>query len=134
MSQENAVLLFDGVCNFCNGSVNFIIDHDPNAYFKFASLQSEAGLSLLTKYGLHQSSLDTMILIEDGKAYTHSTAALRAMRRLSGWPSLLYDFIVIPEVLRDGIYGLFARNRYSLFGQRQACRVPTEAEKSRFIL
>ena len=131
--MSHAIILFDGVCNFCDRSVNFIIDHDPEAYFKFAALQSEAGKSLLQQYGLTEDDLDTLILIEDGQAYTHSTASLRIVRRLKGWYSLLYDFIVVPAPVRDLFYYLFAKYRYKLFGKRLECRVPATDEMERFI-
>jgi len=113
--------------------VNFIIDHDPDAYFQFAALQSETGKALLAKYGLISDDLDTLILIEQGQAYTHSTAALRIVKGMKGWYSLLYDFIVIPLPIRDFFYDLFARYRYAMFGKRDVCRIPTNEEKERFI-
>ncbi len=131
--MENAIILFDGVCNFCNSSINFIIDHDPKGYFKFAALQSEAGIALLKEYGINNTSLDTVILIEEGKVFTHSTAALRISKKLTGWYSILYDFIVIPEFIRDPLYRLFAKYRYTMFGKKDACRVPTKEERTRFI-
>ena len=131
--MSRAIILFDGVCNFCNWSVNFIIDHDPDAYFQFAALQSETGKALLAKYGLISDDLDTLILIEQGQAYTHSTAALRIVKGMKGWYSLLYDFIVIPLPIRDFFYDLFARYRYAMFGKRDVCRIPTNEEKERFI-
>ena len=107
----SAIVLFDGVCNFCNGSVNFIIERDRRNYFKFAPLQSEIGGQLLQKYEIDKAETDSVILIEDEKAYTHSTAALRIARRLGGIWSWFYAFIVVPRGLRDFFYRLFARNR-----------------------
>ena len=129
---ENAIILFDGVCNFCNSSVNFIIDHDPDGYFKFAALQSDEGQALLVKYGIWQTDIDTIILIEDEKVFTRSTAVLKISSKLSGWTSILHDFIIIPEFIRDSLYDLFAKFRYKIFGKREVCRVPTPEERSRF--
>jgi predicted DCC family thiol-disulfide oxidoreductase YuxK len=130
---NHAIILFDGVCNFCKWSVNFIIDHDPEGYFQFAVLQSETGEELLNQYGKSSDNLDTLILIEEGRIYTHSTASLRIVKNLKGWYGLLYDFIVIPEFIRDAFYDLFAKFRYSIFGKSKECRVPTKEEKERFI-
>jgi predicted DCC family thiol-disulfide oxidoreductase YuxK len=135
MNKENGVILFDGVCNFCNHSVNFIIDHDAKNYFKFAALQSEAGERLQKEYGIkaEDKSLDSVLVIEDGKLHTHSTAALRIARRLSGVWSLLYVFIIIPKPIRDFFYKLFAKNRYRLFGKQDACRLPSPEERAKFL-
>lgn len=129
----NGIILFDGVCNFCNGSVNFIIDRDPKSYFKFAPLQSETGQEMLDKYGIDKTETDSVILIEDEKAYTHSTAALKIARRLDGAWSLLYAFIAVPRPLRDFFYRVFARYRYKLFGRRDACMMPTPDIRARFL-
>lgn len=131
--SKNAVVLFDGVCNLCSSSVQFIINHDPKGYFKFASLQSEAGQALLQDHQLDTASLKSLVLLEQGKAYTHSTGALRIAKRLSGaWP-LLYGFIIIPPFLRNAVYNLIARNRYRWFGKKEACWLPTPALRSRFL-
>ena len=130
--MEHAVILFDGVCNFCNSTVNFIIDNDPNRYFKFAASQSVEGQALLVKYDIWQTDIDTIILIEDEKVYTRSTAVLKISSKLSGWTSILHDFIIIPEFIRDSLYDLFAKFRYKIFGKREVCRVPTPEERSRF--
>jgi len=133
--KKNGIVLFDGVCNFCNRSVNFIIDHDPKNYFRFAALQSETGGRLQREYGIkpEDKSLDSILLIEDKKLHTHSTAALRIARRLSGLWSFAYIFIVVPKPLRDFFYKLFAKNRYRLFGKQDACRLPSPEERARFL-
>ena len=109
------------------------MDHDPDSYFQFASLQSESGKALLEKYGLPEDALDSLILIEDDQAFTRSTAALKIIGRLRGWYSLLHDFIIIPVFIRDFFYDLFARYRYNIFGKRTECRIPTKEEQARFI-
>ena len=132
-TKENAIILFDGVCNFCNGSVNFIIDRDPQGYFKFAPLQSEVGEKLLAENGIDKNVTDSVVLIEKGKVYTHSTAALRVARKLSGAWSWFYGFVVVPKFIRDFGYKLFAKNRYQMFGKQDACMLPTPDVRSRFL-
>lgn len=129
----SAIVLFDGVCNFCNGSVNFIIERDEKNYFKFAPLQSEISRQYLDKFGIDKAETDSVILIENEKAYTHSTAALKIARRLPGIWSWFYGFIVVPKPVRDFFYKLFAKNRYSLFGKQDACMMPTPEIRQRFL-
>ena len=132
MKLDNPVILFDDVCNLCNASVNFVIDRDPDGFFQFAALQSDFAAGLVNTYGVGQG-LDTIVLVESGKVYDRSTAALRIAKRLTGpWP-LLYAGIVIPKFLRDSIYRFIARNRYRWFGQTEACRVPTADLQARFL-
>ncbi len=134
MTEPNAspLVLFDGVCNVCNAAVNFIIDRDPDARFRFASLQSGRGRALCDSHGL-AGDVSTIVLIEDGAAYTESTAVLRIARRLgAAWP-LLYVAIVLPRVLRDALYRYFAANRYRWFGKRETCRIPTPDIRRRFL-
>jgi predicted DCC family thiol-disulfide oxidoreductase YuxK len=139
-----AVVLFDGVCNFCDASVNFIIERDRQSYFKFAPLQSGAGKALASKYGLALSAdeqerddrvipIDSVILIEDDRAYTHSTAALRIVRRLGGVWSWVYAFIIVPKPIRDLFYRLFARYRYRIFGRKDECVLPSAEVRTRFL-
>lgn len=129
----SAIILFDGVCNFCNGSVNFIIERDTENYFKFAPLQSDIAQTLLEKHKIDKASTDSVILIENGTAYTHSTAALRVARRLDGAWSLFYVFIAVPKFIRDFFYKLFAKYRYRLFGKTEACMMPTPEIRGKFI-
>ncbi|MDZ4700677.1 MAG: DCC1-like thiol-disulfide oxidoreductase family protein [Rhodothermales bacterium] len=132
-SAGHALVLFDGVCNLCNGSVHFVIDRDPESYFRFAALQSEAAKPALAQCGRDAGVLDSIVLIEEGQCYTRSSAALRIARRLSGgWP-VVYAGIIIPRVLRDAIYDFIARNRYRWFGRTEACRIPTLDLRARFL-
>lgn len=125
-----ATILFDGVCNLCNASVNFIIDRDPKGYFRFAALQSDAAKALGEA---PNGDPDSIVLLEDGVRYEQSTAALRIARRLSGlWP-VLYAGIILPRPLRDLVYRFIARNRYKWFGRRDACRLPSPELKARFL-
>jgi predicted DCC family thiol-disulfide oxidoreductase YuxK len=131
--QNHHIILFDGVCNFCNYWVNFIIDRDKDDIFKFAALQSEAGQKLLNKFNLKTEDFDTFILIDSEIYFTKSTAALKIARKLNYPVKVLYYFIFIPKFLRDLIYSLIAINRYKFFGKRDVCRVPTENEKKKFL-
>ena len=129
----SAIILFDGVCNFCNGSVNFVIAHDAQNYFKFAPLQSDVAQTLLEKYNIDKAETDSVILIEDETAFTHSTAALRIARKLDGAWSWFYVFVIIPKFVRDFCYKLFAKYRYKLFGKKDVCMMPTAEIKEKFI-
>ena len=127
------VILFDGVCNFCNGAVNFTIKRDKKATIKFAALQSETGRQLVQQYGFPADDMRSFLFIENGKAYNRSTAALRVCRHLKGlWP-LCYGFIIVPAFIRNGIYDWIAKNRYKWFGERQECMIPTPEVKARFL-
>jgi predicted DCC family thiol-disulfide oxidoreductase YuxK len=127
-----AIVLFDGVCNFCNGSVNFIIEHDKAGYFKFSPLQSKIGEELTAKYGIDKTDTDSVVVIEDEKAYTHSTGALRIARKLDRC-SWLYAFRIVPRPIRDFLYKAFAKYRYRLFGRQDACMMPTPEIRERFL-
>lgn len=129
----SAVILFDGVCNFCNSSVNFIIKRDETGYFKFAPLQSEVARKLLAENGIDKVETDSIVLLDENEAYIYSTAALRIARRLRGMWSTLYIFIVLPKFIRDFFYKLFAKYRYKLFGKRQECMIPTPEIRERFL-
>ena len=127
------IILFDGVCNLCNGAVQFVLKHDPEKQFMFASLQSEAGKQLLESKQLSSTELTSFILIENGELYSKSTAALKVAKRLNGAIKFLGIFIVIPAIIRDAVYNLIARNRYRWFGKKDACMMPTPELQSRFL-
>jgi predicted DCC family thiol-disulfide oxidoreductase YuxK len=128
-----AIVLFDGVCNFCNASVNFVIERDKAGYFKFAPLQSEIGEELVAKHGIDTADTDSVILVENDRAYTHSSGALRIAKQLDGIWSWSYAFIVVPKPIRDFGYKLFAKHRYRLFGRQDACMMPTPEIRARFL-
>ncbi len=130
-----AVVLFDGMCNFCSSSVNFIIDRDPRGRFQFAALQSEAGRALLASHGrtVDERALDTLIVVDGGRLFDRSTAALRIARQLRGAWRLFAVFFLVPRPLRDVVYSFIARRRYRWFGTRDACRVPTPELRARFL-
>ncbi len=127
------IILFDGVCNFCNFWVNFIIYRDKDDIFKFAALQSEAGQKLLQEYKLNVSDFDTFVLIVNDKHFTKSTAALKISKNLKSFVKLLYPLIILPRPIRDFFYDLIAKNRYKFFGRRDICRIPTEEERDKFL-
>lgn len=127
------IILFDGICNLCNGSVLFVIKHDPDKKFLFASLQSEAGQKLLTQYQLPVQNFNSFTLVQDDKVYIKSTAALKVVRQLKGACSWLYIFIIVPKFIRDAVYSLIAKNRYKWFGKKDTCMIPTPALKERFL-
>lgn len=132
-ASHQALLLFDGVCNLCNAFVNFVIDHDPEGYFLLGSLQSDAARPYLRAFDVDPGARDTVLLIEGGRLYRRSTAALRVLRRLEApWP-LLYGLMAVPPPLRDWVYDRVASNRYRWFGQRDQCRVPTPELRARFL-
>lgn len=131
--NNNPVILFDGVCNLCNGSVQFVIKHDKAGLFTFASLQSEAGQKLLNEYQIPGTDLSSFILIQDEKAYTKSTAALLVVKQLKGVVKYLYIFRVIPTFIRDGVYNFVARNRYRWFGRNESCMIPSPELRARFL-
>lgn len=126
------VIVFDGICNWCNAWVNFTMARDRGR-FHFATLQSDQGQELLKLLGMPAQDFETFLLLEQGRVFTKSTAALRIAKHLSGcWP-LLHLFILIPRSLRDALYDSVARHRYRLMGKAQSCRVPTAEERSRFV-
>lgn len=127
--QDRPVILFDGVCNLCTGSVQFVIARDARKQFRFASLQSPVAETLLGR----RDDLESMVLVQDGKIYRKSTAALRIARRLDGlWPALAI-FLVVPRFLRDAVYDWIGARRYRMFGKRAACWVPSPELAERFL-
>ena len=132
-SNQHPILLFDGVCNLCNGFVQFVIKRDPEGIFRFTALQSKAGQELLTTHQQEKSNLSTVILLENGRVYTHSDVALRVATRLGGAWSLFSVFSIIPRSIRDHIYNWVAQNRYPWFGKKEQCMIPTPDIKARFL-
>ena len=130
---SNNILLFDGVCNLCNGLVHFVIKRDPDSRFSFASLQSETGRNLLIKYNLPEDDWDTFVFIRNGKAYTQSTAGLFTLKELGGFWQSAFPLILIPKAVRNFFYDLIAACRYRVFGKKDACMTPSPQIKSRFL-
>ncbi|MFW2383614.1 MAG: thiol-disulfide oxidoreductase DCC family protein [Acidimicrobiales bacterium] len=131
--MEQPVIIFDGVCNLCNATVDFIIRRDRDAVFQFAPNQSEAGEEIVRQANLDVFEADTLVLWENGSTYVRSTAVLRIARRLGMPWRLAYGFIVIPRPIRDFFYRMLAKNRYRICGKRDNCRVPTPEERTRFL-
>jgi predicted DCC family thiol-disulfide oxidoreductase YuxK len=133
MDQQKKIVLFDGVCNLCSNSVQFILKRDKKNQFLFGSLQGEYGQKMLKKYDLPASEFNSFMLIEGEKLYTKSSGALRMLKHLGGAWSLLYGFMIIPKFIRDGVYNMIAKNRYKWFGKKNECWLPRPEWKSRFL-
>lgn len=126
------VILFDGECNFCDHSVQFIIKRDPQAVFHFASLQSEAGQELLKGFDVPEE-LDSFVLVEGNRFYAKSSAALRVCKQLTGFWKLFYGLLIVPRPLRDFVYNIVAKNRYKWFGKKDSCMLPSPDVRKRFL-
>lgn len=130
--DSKAIILFDGVCNLCNSSVQFIIKHDKAAYFNFASLQSDFGGQLKETKQI-PDNVDSIILMENGKVYMQSSAILRIARNLDGVWKLAAAALIIPRPIRDMVYRYVAKNRYRWFGKQDQCMLPSPELKERFL-
>ena len=131
--NSHPIILFDGVCNYCNSMVNFIIRQDRKKIFRFAALQSDAGQELLMQYHLPTTQMDSFILIDDGKAYQRSTAALHLYNKLPWYWKWIQVLWIVPGFLRDAVYNLIARNRYKWFGKKETCMMPNAEVRERFL-
>lgn len=127
------ILLFDGVCNLCNGTVQFVIKRDERKRFRFAALQSASGQALLKKLGLPAQHFNTVVLIHGNTYFVKSTAVLRILKELGGLWKLCYALTIIPRPVRDFVYDMVAKTRYRVFGKQDECMVPTPEVKERFI-
>ena len=126
------IIVFDGVCNFCNRIVQIIIRHDPSCQIHFAAQQSESGIKLLQEYSI-QESASSVVFITKGFVYYQSDAVIEIAKLLTGWPSIFKYGIIVPSFLRNAFYRLVAANRYKLFGKQAICMVPKEEDKDRFV-
>jgi predicted DCC family thiol-disulfide oxidoreductase YuxK len=126
-------VLFDGVCNLCNSSVQFLIRKDRQARLRFASLQSEFGQAVLQKFNLPQNNFNSFVLLEGEKIYLRSSAALRITRYLGGFWRVFQIFWIVPPFVRDAIYDFIAKNRYKWFGKKPECMLPSPELKERFL-
>ena len=133
MESAEHIVIFDGVCNFCNSSVNFIIRHDKKNDFRFAMFQSTAGARILSESKVPQGYFGSVVYVSNGDAYYKSTAVLKILRQLGRGYQLLYALIIIPRFIRDFCYDLVGNNRYKLFGKRETCIVPDPALKEKFL-
>jgi len=131
--KDRPVVLFDGVCNLCNASVQFILKREANNRLLFSPLQSAYSRKLLERFHLPANYLNSILLYENGRLYTTSTAALHITRYLKGLYPLLYGLIILPKFIRDGLYRRIARHRYQWFGKREQCMVPKPGMRERFL-
>lgn len=133
MEFQHPLVLFDGVCNFCNATVNFLIRQDKAARLRFLPLQSEFGQQLLEEYNLPKTHFDSFVFIKKGKAYISSSAGLKVIRELPWYWKWVQALWVIPKPIRDALYNFIARNRYRWFGRKDQCMIPTPELRNRFI-
>ncbi len=134
MQLKHPLIIFDGVCNLCCGWVMFLIKLDKKANFKFASLQSEAAISVINTYGFSENEIDTVIFIKENKSFTHSDAVIEILSDLGGVWKLTKVFKLIPKSIRDFLYNQIAKRRYKLFGRKASCMIPNSSLQNRFYL
>lgn len=130
---DKHIILFDGICNLCNGFVLFIIRRDKKGIFKFASLQSETGQQMLLRLGLEKNAFKSFVLIHGDKYYLKSTGILKMLRELKGFWRIFYVFILVPRFIRDFVYDMIAKSRYKIFGKQETCMIPTPELQNRFL-
>ncbi|MFI5185371.1 MAG: thiol-disulfide oxidoreductase DCC family protein [Chitinophagales bacterium] len=131
--SDKPVILFDGICNFCNAIVNFIIRQDKKNVFLFCTFQSEPGKKLLEEYKINWKDNDSFVIIEHGKAWQKSTAALKLYNKLPWFWKWTQIFWIVPTFIRDGVYNFIAKNRYRWFGKKDACMIPAPEVKEKFL-
>ena len=131
--REHKVILFDGVCNLCNSTVQRVIKNDKNDVFRFTALQSAVGMVMVTELGIDTAETDSIILIEGDSYSVKSTAALKIAKELSSGYPLLYGFIIIPTAVRNWVYDFIAKNRYKWYGKQDSCMIPTPEMKKKFL-
>jgi len=131
MSQPDSIVFFDGVCNFCNSTVNWLVARNTKGNLKFSSLQGSTAQRLLSNEMV--TDLSSIVYYRKGSSYTKSTAVLFIVSDMAWYGFLALPFLLVPRFLRDGIYNWVARNRYRWFGKREACRIPTHEERGRFL-
>lgn len=132
-SLPQTILFYDGVCQFCDGAVQFLLRHDRQLKFHFCALQSTVGQQILQKFGYTSPNLDTIVMLHQGRIYTESTAVLTSLKLVGGFWQLWYGCMVLPVFFRDGLYRWFARNRYRWFGKKAECRIPDIQQRARFL-
>ena len=131
--EDHPLILFDGICNLCSASVQYVIKHDPKHVFRFASLQSPLAKKLLSGHDPSLNDYSSFVLLKDQRMYAHSTAALLVAKQLKGFIKLLYVFIIVPKFIRDAVYKIIAKKRYKWFGKKEACWLPAPELKSLFL-
>jgi len=133
VEQLNKIIFFDGICNLCNATVQFVIKRDKKAIFKFAPLQSGTGHAALRKMRMKPDHLETIIYLRGDRYLTKSSAILYVLKDIGGIWQLVFGFMIIPAFIRDFVYGIVARNRYRIFGKKESCMIPAPELKSRFL-
>lgn len=134
LPQDKKIILFDGVCNLCDSSVQFIIRHDKKDIFRFVALQSEIGLEIIKHIGIDTSKIDSILLYEPGKAYYYKAqAALKIAKELGGIYTAISWFSILPNFLTNKVYDYIAKNRYKWYGKKEACMIPTPELKAKFL-
>ncbi|MFI5133438.1 MAG: thiol-disulfide oxidoreductase DCC family protein [Chitinophagales bacterium] len=133
MEQEHPIILFDGICNYCNGVINSIIRQDKKKIFRFATLQSDAGQKILKQWNLPTDEFASFVLLDKGKLFLKSSAALRLYSKLPWYWKWTQFFWIFPKFIRNGVYSIIARNRYKWFGKREECMIPTADVRERFL-
>ena len=131
--KKQKIILFDGLCNLCNGAVTYIIKRDKKNIFKFAALQSDIGKELTAKLKIDTAKVDSIILIDGDRHYEKSAAALFISKDLSGAYPLLFGFMIVPKFIRNSVYDYIAKNRYKWFGKKESCMIPTKELESKFL-
>jgi len=134
VESNHPIILFDGLCNFCNGAINFVLKQDKKGIFRFAPLQPEAGQKLLKQYNLSTKDFESFVLIDDGKVYKKSAASLRVMNKLPWYWKEVQILWIVPSFIRNAIYDFIAKNRYKWFGKKEQCMMPTSELRSRFLV
>ena len=133
MTENKTILLFDGYCNLCSSTVQFVLTHEKNSELYFTSLQSDLGVELLKKYALNTSDVDSIVLIKNNKAYIKSSAALKVSKHLKGLYPALQVFYIVPAFIRNVVYDYIAKNRYKWYGKSETCMIPEKKVSHRFL-
>lgn len=132
LPNEHPIVLFDGVCNYCNSMVNFAIRHNSKRNLRYTPLQSVAGKAILAKFNIPQA-VDSLVFVENNQAYIYSAAALKISKHFDYPVKILYVLIIVPQFVRDYIYRFIAKNRYKWFGKKEQCMIPSKEVKELFI-
>ena len=134
LENNKQLILFDGVCNLCEASVQYVIKHDKNDVFRYTALESDVGQQILRKYNIDRSKMDSILLYssENGISYK-STAALKIASKLGFPRNLMGIFLIVPAFIRNSVYDYIAKNRYQWYGKKDACMIPTPELKSKFL-
>lgn len=131
--KNKTILLFDGYCNLCHSSVQFVLKHEKKPEIYFTSLQSKIGIEILNYYSIDPAQTDSLVLIEKNKAYVKSTAALRLAKHLKGIFPIAFSLIIVPAFIRNTVYDFIAKNRYKWYGKKDSCLIQDQNLATRFL-